>query len=174
MRVMTPLAGPPATGVAVRRLRFGRLLIPIAVLAAYLLWPYVTLWRLDRALIAEDREALASLVDLDAVRGEILGKLNKESESAIGPMSDAFIDWLEKAIRRHGAAALERQVTLDWVRERMLAHSSPGVGLTPALTHAFFDDPLHFSLRIGAMSHTPVYARLTFRGIGWRITALYF
>jgi len=174
MRATAPLAEPPAAGVDLRRPPFGRLLITVAVLGAYLLWPYLTLWRLDRALIANDRETLASLVDLDAVRGEILGKLNKDSDSTIGPMSDAFIDWLERAIRRHGTAALERQVTLDWVRERMLAHSPDGAGMTFALTDAFFDDPLHFSLRLGTMGDTPVFARLSFRGIRWRVTALYF
>ncbi|MBS1202053.1 MAG: hypothetical protein H6R22_562 [Chromatiaceae bacterium] len=93
MRVMAPIARPRAPVVGTRRLRLGRVLVPILVLAAYLLWPYLTLWQLDRALIADDRETLAGLVDLSAVRGEIRDKLNKESESAIGTMSDGFIDW---------------------------------------------------------------------------------
>ena len=174
MRVMAPLARPRAAVVGARRPRLGRVLVPILVLAAYLLWPYLTLWRLDRALIADDREALASLVDLSAVRGEIRDKLNKDSESAIGTLSDGFIDWLEQAIRRYGVGALEQRVTLDWVAERMLAHSTPGTGLASAVTHAFFDDPLHFSLRLGSDNQGPVFARLSFRGIGWRVTAIYY
>lgn len=152
----------------------GRILIPALVLLAYLAWPYVTLWRLDRALARGEPQDLAPLVDLEAVRDEIRRKLNKEASSTLGPVSDAFIDWLELAIRRNGTGALDQQVSLDWVRSRLLSHSAPGAGLSGALSRAFFDDPLHFSLRIGAPQASPVHARLSFNGAGWRVTALSF
>lgn len=169
---MAALATARASGLGEGRKR--RLLVVALLLAAYILWPYLTLWRIDRALVADDRETLAALVDLGGVRAEILGDLNKESERPVRPMSDAFIDWLEQAIQHDGTDALERQVTLDWVRERLLAHSPPGTGLRPALSRAFFDDPLHFSIRLGALDETPVLVRLSFTGTGWRITALDF
>ncbi len=161
----------------VRRARRGRVL-PVAVLVilllAYLAWPYVDLWRLDRALVRHDREALAGLVDLDAVRAEIAAKLNKDRKSALGPPSDAFIDWLEQGIRRNGTATLERQVDLEWVRERLLSRSPPGQGIWPVVTRAFFDDPRHFSVRLGALERSPLLMGLSFRGLGWRVTALYY
>lgn len=152
----------------------GCYLIPTLVLLAYLAWPYVTLWRLDRALTQGDTRDLAALVDLDAVRDEIRRKLNKESSSTLDAVSDVFIDWLEQAIRRNGTGALDQQVDLDWVRSRLLSHSAPGTGLLGALSSAYFDHPLHLALRIGAPEASPVYARLTFNGVGWRLTALRF
>jgi Protein of unknown function (DUF2939) len=169
-----PLGRRPLGTIGERRLPLTRLLIPGLVLLAYLAWPYVTVWRLDRALTRDDRETLASLVDLEAVRDEIRRRLNKDTASAIGPVSDAFVAWLEQVIRRDGAEALEQPVSLDWVRSRLLSHSAPGGGLFGALSRAFFEDPLHFSLRIGAPAASPVYARLSFNGTGWRLTALSF
>jgi hypothetical protein len=138
----------------------------------YLAWPYLTLWRLDRALVRDDRTDLAALVDLPAMRDEIRRQINKDAQGALVPFSDPFISWLEEAIRRNGTAALDRQVTLDWVRGHLLAHSPPGAALAPALSWAFFDDPLHFSLRIGAETDGPVRVRLAFNGLGWRVAAL--
>jgi hypothetical protein len=168
--------GRPWWGSA-RRARRGRGLPWVFLLVlgiVYAAWPYVTLWRLDRALVRDDRGTLGALVDLAAVRGEIARKLNKEETSTLGPPSDAFIEWLEQGIRRNGTAALEHWVDLDWVRERLLSHASPQQGMVPALTRAFFDDPLHFSARVGRAGRTPVFLRLTFDGLGWRVTSVYF
>lgn len=174
MRLGLRINRHPLGIIGARRIPVRRILIPALVLLAYLAWPYVTLWRLDRALARDDHDVLATLVDLDAVRDEIRRKLNKEAASAIGPVSNDFIGWLEQGIRRDGTAAIEQQVSLAWLRERLLSHSPPGGGLAGALSRAFFDDPVHFSLRIGAPSESPVYVRLSLRGSGWRVTALSF
>lgn len=173
------------TGIAIKtgardapgRLR--RRWILVSTLAAllvlgYLIWPRIMLWRLDRALIQGDRSTLAALVDLDSIRAEIRDRLNKESESTIGPFSDAFIAWLEHAIRRDGTRALEEQIDLDWVRDRLLSHSDGDAGISGSLTECGFDNPLRFGLQIGAPGAQPVFARLSYHGTGWRLTALYF
>ena len=175
MRLGPPFYKAGSTGLASRQRHYGRYLVPLSlVLLVYLTWPYVMLWRLDRALILDDQASLAQLVDLDAVRGAIRRQLNKEARGQAVPMSDNFITWLEEGIRRAGTAALEQEVTLQWVRTQMLAHSPPGAGLGPALTRAFFDDPLHFSLHLGDDSQVPVRVRLRLTGTGWRLTELYY
>lgn len=146
----------------------------LVLAVVYLCWPYVTLWRLDRALVRNDRETLETLVDLAAVRGEIARKLNKEEKSTLGPPSDAFIEWLERGIRHDGIAALDRGVDLDWARARLLSHAPRDQGIGPVLSRAFFDDPLHFTVRVGHPDHSPVLLRLAFQGRGWRVTAIYF
>jgi hypothetical protein len=174
VRPTFPSSHKPLGVIGERRLGVSRLLIPAVLLLAFFAWPYVTLWRLDRALTRDEPQALAALVDLAAVREEIQHRLNKENASTIGPVSDDFVAWLERAIRRNGTDAIEHQVDLEWVRGRLLSRSPPGEGLRSALTRAFFDDPLHFSLRMGAPSASPVYARLSLQRSGWRLTALYF
>ena len=173
MKEIRPVALSRALRARGRR-RLGRLLVLLTLLIGYLVWPYVTLWRLDRALVRNDQIVLARLMDLDAIRDELRRRLNKDVDSTSVPPSDAFIAWLEEAIRRDGTAALETQVDLAWVRDRMLAYSPPGVGLRPALARAFFDGPGQFSLRLNADCGGPVVVRLGLTGSGWRVQALYY
>jgi hypothetical protein len=163
-------AGPPDR----RRLRS---LLPILVplllaVLAWVAWPYLTLWRLDRALLRGDTATLARLVDLESVRAELRRSLNKNEHETLGPRSDRFADWLAETLRRGGPDALERAVTLDWVRQQMLSESPPGAGLAPALTWAFFRGPFAFVVRLGKPDEDPVLFRMRFTGTGWRMSAL--
>jgi hypothetical protein len=150
-----------------------RVILPLSLVALYLGSPYLSLWRLDHALTAAQPRQLEALVDLEAIRGELARKLDKGQQSRIGPLSDQFIEWLEQGIRRDGVAALERQVTLDWVRGRLLAHSPPGAGLWPALAGVHFDSPVHVSARLQGGGGPAVIAGLSFNGLGWRVTSIY-
>lgn len=141
---------------------------------AYLAWPYVSLWRLSAALSDPDSSALAPLVDLDAVRGEIHRKLNKTASSAIGKVSDPFIVWLERGIQRLGTGALEQLVTLAWVQERLGANSPPGQGFLGQVSYAFFDSPGGLAVRIGGPGQTPVHLRLGLEGYEWKLVAVYY
>lgn len=149
------------------------ILIPLLLaVLAWVAWPYVTLWRLDRALVRRDDAAFARLVDLDSLRSELRRGLDKNEHETLGPRSDRFADWLAATLRRGGPEALERAVTLDWVREQMLSESPPGAGLGPALTWAFFRGPFGFIVRLGNPAEDPVLFRLHFTGTGWRVSAL--
>jgi len=152
------------------------LLVAVALLLMFLSWPYFTLWRLDQAVRDRDAAALAELVDLDAVRGEIKKKLNKDADSTIGDLSDPFIRWLQEGIQTLGGDALDRLVTLPWVRARLLDRSAGDVdeGFLGQVTYAFFDAPDAFVARIGEATDNPVRVRLTLRGPDWRVTALYY
>jgi hypothetical protein len=146
------------------------------LLLLFLAWPYATLWRIDQAVRDGDMTALAELVDLESVRAEIKKKLNKDADSTIGELSDSFIRWLEQGIGVMGNQAVERLVTLDWVREKLLAHSPGGAGegFLGQVTYAFFDSPNGFFVRIGPSSGTPVQARSALLGLTWRISAVYY
>ena len=149
------------------------LLPTLAVLLLYLAWPYFTLWQLDQALVCGDAAALVRLVDLAAVRDEIKRKLNKDSASAIGDLSDPFIRWLEAGIQAAGSGAVDQLVTLDWIREQLLANVA-GKGLLPRLSFAFFDAPDGFRLTVDGSGGNPVHARLTLGNAAWRVSALYY
>ena len=149
--------------------------IIILCLAAYVAWPYYHVWRLDQAAILNDRTELNRLVDLEAVREQIKRRLNKEVDSAVGEVSNAFVDWLQTGIQRMGSDAVERLVTLDWVREQLLSKSDPHrpTGFMGQISHAFFDRPDGFLVRIGELGEEPVHFRLSLQGAAWRMTALY-
>lgn len=169
------LLRPPRARRAGRTSHFA-LLPAAALLLVYLASPYVALWRLNQAVRADDPAALAVLVDLEAMRHEITRKLNKDAQSTLGTLSDGFIGWLEGGIQSLGSDAVDRLVTLDWVRQRLLAHT-PGSardGFLGEIDHAFFDAPASFRLHIGPPGAGQVQARLALRGFGWRISALWY
>lgn len=147
-----------------------------ALLLLFLAWPYATLWRIDKAVRDRDMVALADFVDLASVRTEIKKKLNKEANSTIGDMSDPFIRWLEEGIVGMGNQAVERLVTLSWVRGLLLEQSAGDgdKGFLGQVSYAFFDAPDGFMVRIGPASGTPVRLRLSLHGLNWRISAVYY
>ncbi len=147
----------------------------ITCLLAFVAWPYYHLWRLDQAVVLNDRQALTGLVDLQAVREQIKRRLNKEVDSAVGDVSNAFVDWLQDGIRRMGGDALNRLVTLEWVREQLLSKSASGTkpGFIDQISYAFFDRPDRFLVRIGVLGEEPVHFHLSLVGLRWRMTSLY-
>lgn len=161
-----------------RRRAAGRLATLLVVsgvlLLAYAAWPYVTLWRIDRAVRGGDLTTLAGHVDLESVQSEIKRRLNKDVDSSIGELSDSFIRWLEAAIGARGNQAVEELVTLPWVQERLEGPDDAGAGLLGRVTYAFFEAPDRFVARIGPASADPIWLRLALRRLDWRICALYY
>lgn len=148
----------------------------LAVLClAYLAWPYYVLRQLNTALVRADTVDLERLVDLPAVRGEIVKKLNKDVDSAVGEVSNAFVDWLQDGIRRLGSGAVDRLVTLDWVRAQLLSKTPTGSdrGFLPQMSYAFFDTYDRFFVRIGELGEAPVHFRMRLDGVEWRVSAVY-
>jgi hypothetical protein len=152
------------------------LTIAAVPLLVFMTAPYITLWRLDQALRSGESSALADLVDLAAVRGEIVRKLNKDADSVIGELSDPFIQWLRDGIRIMGGQAVERLVTLSWVRERLLTHTAEdsGEGIVGQITYAFFNAHDGFVVRIGRAEDAPIQLVLKRNGLDWRVFAVYY
>ncbi|QGU32122.1 DUF2939 domain-containing protein [Thermochromatium tepidum] len=141
----------------------------------YGLWPYGTLRRLEHAVLAGDQAKVAALVDLGAVRDEIARRLDKDRSSLIEAVSDSFIDWLEAGIRQHGVAALQRLVTLDWVREQfLLIPTLQGPGIWASISEIFFSAPDDLRIRIErAPLASPLNLRLQLKGLAWQVTLMY-
>lgn len=158
---------------SVRPLRIALPLL-LACILAYGVWPYTVLWRLEQAAARNDLATLSGLVDLERVRAEILARLNKERPSAIGAVSDEFVDWLEKGIRRHGHQAIPALVTLEWVRDQLGSLPANPLGLWAAIAEAFFAAPDDLRVQIARAPKTPpLYLRLERQGLGWRLTMIH-
>lgn len=158
-----------------RTLRLG---VPLVgtFLALYLSWPYVTLWRLEAALRDPNPLSLQAFVDLAAVRGELKRKLNKETASTLGPLSDPFIYWIEKGVRTLGSEAIDRLVTLEWVRQCLLAPGSRGADpeLLARLTQSRFETLDDFRFQLAPPRPHPMKVHLHLKDFSWRITAIYY
>jgi hypothetical protein len=145
------------------------------ILGAFLAWPYTAVYRLEQALVRNDRQVLQQMIDVEAVREQIKRKLNKNVESNIGDVSNGFIDWLQNGIQRLGSNAVDEMVDLDWIVRQLRAHNArlDEGGVYDKLTYAFFDGPDRLLLRIGELDEYPVHAHLSLQGAQWRITAVY-
>ena len=147
----------------------------IILLLAFLAWPFTAIYRLDQALIENDRQALERLVDVESIQQQIKRKMNKNVESTIGDVSNSFVEWLQNGIQDLGNDAIESMVNLDWVLTQLRAKNPDNRrgGFIDHLSYAFFDGHDSLLLRIGELGENPVHARLTLQNTEWRISAIY-
>ncbi len=144
----------------------------LVLILAYGIWPYYHLYALDRAVIANDREALERLVDIDSVRAEA-------KRSLVGDVDDSgnlISGWLLDGVQRLGRQAVDSMVNLDWVRNilsRTDVTTNTSPGFIRNVSYAFFERPTQFLVRIGELGQHPVHVRLQFRHWSWRVTAVY-
>lgn len=144
------------------------------LLAVYLVLPLVTLWRLDRATLQGPDSALDRFVDIDAVRLQILRRLNKDAHSHIGEVSDQFVDWIAQAVRQPGNQRLEHSVTLPWLRVLLLSRARADGGFLTRISQIGFDSPTGLRVRIGPADAQPVHLRLQPTWRGWQVTAVHY
>lgn len=163
---------PSPAPVTPRRLLW--LALALTLVVGYALWPFATLWRINQAVVAGDPHTLTQLLDLDAVREELGRRLNKERTSAIEGMSDAFIDWIDDAIRRSGVDALRQHVTLHWVEAELASRAAADGSILGAVRHAWFRGPVDFRIVLARPGQPRLHLRLSFGIRGWRITMVHY
>lgn len=150
----------------------------LLVIVGYGLWPYYSLFRLDRAVDAADAEALRPLVDLSAIRthykeriGERVGTFAPQGDSD----ADKMIRWLTDNLKQLGDAALDQAVTLEWVRDMLRGAIQRSAGphdrtLIAAVDFAFFESWDRFVVRLGRLGEAPTFVILTLEEGEWRVT----
>lgn len=155
-----------------------KLIFPALFVAmlVYIGWPYANLFRLDRALMANDQESLASLIDLDAVREKRKQDIEREVSRAIGP-GTMVPNIVQEGARWMGGATVDSMVTMEWVREKLRWHKNTGPDAYPSIitdtSYAFFESPTKFLVRVGDLGLKPVHLRMVFEEWKWRITEIY-
>lgn len=178
--IFVPSVVQRARAIAVRGWRLlGRvlkwpLIVVLSLTLLFGIWPCIILWDLNQALFQGDHRAMERLVDLDAIRGQLKRRMNKDRRSAIDHLSDDFVQWLDAGLNRRGRAWFSEQVTPEWVREQWLERSASGVGVIMALRYVGFDSPKNFRVRIGRTGKQPLTARLHLGPSGWRLAVLYY
>jgi hypothetical protein len=152
--------------------------IATLLIAAALLWPYYTLYRLDNALANFDQASLNKLVNLEAVRKVHKDSMGSVLDRALGPQAFGqlpMVDMLRKGLNAAGDSAVDSSVDLQWIRDTLYPpptnHAKPG--LLGALSFAFFESPTRFLVRLGELGTTHVHFYLTLEDWNWRVTAVY-
>ena len=147
------------------------LLVGVALL---LISPYLTLWRLNQAVVNGSPSGLSGFVDIDEVRDQIRRRLNKDAASSIGDVSDPFIQWIEQGIRETGNETLSRTVTLPWLQQLLASRADGQRGFLPEVGYAFYDPPNGFLVRIGPSEQGALHLRMELEPRGWRVVAVYY
>jgi hypothetical protein len=150
-----------------------------ALLASYLSYPYVTLYRLDRALEASDTRVVAELIDWPSVRtqlkADVTTSLATQAYGASGP----------EAIGAAFALALSPYV-FDPVADRVISpsgliawhsdarRSGRSSTLWEATSYAFFRTPTRFlvTLRMNEPQYPNIEFEMRLKGLRWQVDHL--
>lgn len=149
-------------------------------LLAFGAWPYYHVFRIDDALGKDDLEALAQLVDLEAIRQEMTQKIDAGLQATTGdPPRGSVLNWLQQNLRQAGEHAVEQNITVEWVRDRLKeavvrASDKPRPYFIRATTFAFFESYDSFIIRLGELGKNASHVRMRLEeDYRWRITGIY-
>jgi hypothetical protein len=145
---------------------------------AFGVWPYVNLYRLDRALVNDHQLALEHLLDLQAIRAQRKDELKREASRVIGKGESDVSEFFREGVRRVTDAALDEIIDLDWVRTRLRRDGLPGdarpyPSLFNRLSYAFFESYDRFVFRLGELGSDPVHVEMALMDWEWRVVAIY-
>ena len=152
-------------------------LLLVLALAVAVAWPYVYLYRLDRALLENDRATLAALVDMERLRANHKAALEHRIERTVG-REGPVARMAREGARWINEQAADRVIDLDWVRERLRRPEGGAAedAYPSILRHtrfAFYDSPTTFLVRIGELGRDPVHLRMGLRDWEWRVQGIY-
>jgi hypothetical protein len=160
------------------------LLLAVLLGAAYIGYPYLTLYWIDRALLTDDEPALARLVDFPRVRAglkaelklQVLDKAHAEAEKRpiLGTFGAALAGLLAPTVVD---SAVDGMVTpraiLD--SETVVQHQRKDESFAPFVTYAFFSAPtrFRFDLKDPKRPDSPkITAEMDLVGPRWRVVAI--
>ena len=162
-----------------------RLLILLAILlAAYIGYPYLTLYWIDHALLTNDKAALERLVDFPRVRETLkaevklalLAKAHKEAENRpiLGIFGSALAGMLAPPLVD---SAVDGMVTPEAIlnSETVVEHRQRNESFIDFVTYAFFSSPTAFTvdLKDPEKPESPtITAVMALSGLRWRVVAV--
>ena len=154
---------------------FSLLILGVLAYAAY---PYVSLWRLDRALVQNDAATEAALIDLAAIQAQVTASVKRETERVIGRGDDDVSRFFREGAGALANRAVTRLVDRNWVRTRLRRDGKPGEqrpfpSLLQHVDYAFFERWDRFNVRLGALGDDPVHVQWRFEDGVWRVVAMY-
>jgi DUF2939 family protein len=130
-------------------------LILVVAIAGYFAYPYYTLYRIDRALLDDDAETLAELVDFSSIRGDITGEVTgdvlakareaKEKRPIIGGIENFFAKRLAPDIV---AKTVDEKVSPQMVLNNptVVEHRKKDESFVDFIAYAFFISPTKFKV----------------------------
>ena len=149
--------------------------------AAYIGYPYYTLYQLDRALLDDDQVALAEIVDFPQVRADLKGEIKTmvvgkaeakaDKRPILGAIGAAVTELVAPPVID---SSVESMVTPEAILNNptVVEHRRNGESFANFITYAFFSGPktFTFDLKDPAKPDSPkVTAIMKLEGLSWRV-----
>ena len=141
----------------------------LVVLALYLAWPYACLYLIDKALMGNEVEDLNRWIDLQAVRIGTQQRLEHRLNDTLGTDSEGLVGWVKNKVSDLGEHAIDERIGLAWVRNTLTSRGE----FRQQMTHAYFESPTAFMVRLGDLGRDPIHVRMTLHHGIWRIKEVY-
>ena len=162
-----------------------RLLLLLAILAAaYIGYPYLTLYWLDQALLTDDKASLEQLVDFPRVRADVKAEVQAQVEGKAEEMKEKrpILGTFGAALTKLFApemvdSTVDNMVTPEGILSNptVVAHREKNESFVDFITYAFFTAPtaFRFDLKDPEKPDSPtVTALMTLEGYRWRVTGV--
>jgi len=160
------------------------ILLLFILIVAYIGYPYLTLYWLDRALLTDDKQALERLVDFPQVRGDlkaevqgqVLGKTQELAEKR--PILGAFGQALAKLFAPDLVdSAVDSMVTPEAIlnNDIVAEHRRKDESFANFVTYAFFASPTEFTFDLKdpeKPDSLTLTAVMELTGFRWRVVAV--
>ena len=150
--------------------------------AAYVAWPYATLFRLTEAVRRGDAATLEKFVEWDDVREgikeDVCDTVFDEPAVNVASADSRLPPFGYSFVRGIAASAIDEEVSAQALvaASRAAPVASPRSRVHPAIVWAFFDSPTTFSVLVrppGAAKHQLVRLRLGLEGAAWKVTRVW-
>ncbi|WP_306438054.1 DUF2939 domain-containing protein [Candidatus Venteria ishoeyi] len=148
---------------------------------AAMVWPFSSIYRIGDALAANDVQTLNKLVDINSIRVRYKAMVDKQAvalKNMAAPQSEmgTFTRFLGNSVQGLNNMAVDRVVTIDWVREQLRPPSNdenyyPSLLLNTSF--GFYESPVKFLVRMGELGESPVHYYMQLQDWEWRVTAIY-
>lgn len=150
----------------------------LLALIGYGVWPYYTVYQLDKAIVQPATEPLAELLDLPAIRANYKQRVTAGVKDALpenAPDPHGVMSWIGQNLTRLGDAALDQVITPEWAQRTLRDAVTESTKQTPAyllaaMDFAFFESHNRFLIRIGDLGQGATHIRLSLIGGQWKIT----
>jgi DUF2939 family protein len=162
-----------------------RLLLLFAILlAAYVGYPYLTMYWIDRALLTDDKAALERLVDFPEVRadlkeeaqGQVTGKADEfaRKRPVLGAFGQALAELVAPGLV---GGAVDGMVTPEAIlaSPTVVEHRERGESFVDFVTFAFFTSPRRFVFDLKdpeKPDSLKIRAVMALEGLRWRVVGV--
>lgn len=149
-------------------------LIIFIIVIIFIIYPYYITYQLNNAVKNNQTTTLSQLIDLPAVKTNyqqtITYQLSDQSENltrVIGEQSPL------STLIRQGAKSVGHlaDVTIDiaWIQQHLNLEN----GFLNQISHAFFESPTRFVIRVGELGYQPMHIEMQLQNWQWQVTAIY-